>query len=143
LLTTPSWNWFSDLSLLHLTKDYLLSILLLPTVAITGSYNDLLGKPNRYESIIVLADGNWNYAVSDSVKLTMTQNTTLAITNVYNGAYGVIEVFGNYTLTLPANSYGLPPEWNSLTPIIGQHYVYSFRYDGNKFSWRRSVASDT
>jgi len=125
------------------SKAYILNMLQLATVATTGTYNDLLGKPNRYESIIVLSDGNWNYAVSDSAKLTMTQNTTLAISNVYNGAYGVIDVFGNYALTLPANSYGLPPEWTSLTPIVGQHYVYSFRYDGNKFSWRRSVASDT
>ncbi len=126
-----------------LSKAYLLGILQLPTVAISGSYNDLLNKPNRYESIIVLANGNWDYSVSDSAKLTMTQNTNLTVTNVYNGAYGVIEVFGSYTLTLPANSYGLPPEWSSLTPVAGQHYVYSFRYDGLKFSWKRSVASDT
>jgi len=131
-----------NLTSLH-SKAYLLGILQLPTVATSGSYSDLLNKPNRYESIIVLENGNWDYSLSDSAKLTMTQNTTLAITNVYNGAFGVIEVFGSYTLTLPANSYGLPPEWNSLTPVAGQHYVYSFRYDGLKFSWRRSVASDT
>ena len=141
-LVTHAWVWISDLSLLQLSKAYLLGILQLPTVATSGSYNDLLNKPNRYESIIVLANGNWDFSLSDYAKLTMTQNTTLAITNVYNGAFGVIEVFGGYTLTLPVNSYEFPPEWNYLTPSINQHYCYSFKYDGVKFSWKRSVESN-
>lgn len=108
-LTNPQWVWLTDLSLFAP----------LP--------------------VLELTDGNWNYSLGNSAKITLAENTVLSISNVYSGAYGVIDVYGNFTLTLPSNSYSFPPDWDYLVPNANQHYRYSFYYDGNKFDWSRSV----
>lgn len=96
-----------------------------------------LGK--TLNSLIELEDGNWDYFDGDTAKLVLTSDTTLNITNVNEGDYGIIDIFGSYELTLPSNSYSFPPDWNYLIPNSNQHYRYSFYYDGNKFDWSRSV----
>ena len=108
-LSNPQWVWLTDLSLFAP----------LP--------------------VLELEDGTWDYALGNSAKITLTENTALSITNVYSGAYGVIDVYGNFTLTLPSNSYSFPSDWDYLVPNANQHYRYSFYYDGNKFDWSRSV----
>ena len=139
----PEWVFLGKLEYASMDKDTLLSILQLSTVAITGSYTDLLNIPNRYESRVVLENPTWDYALGYWAVLTQTSDSTLVVNNIYNGAYGVLDVYGNFVLTLPINSYQTPPDWDYLVPSVGQHYVYSFRYDGNKFSWHRSVEYDT
>jgi len=108
-LTSPQWVWLTDLSLF-------------------APY-----------PVLELVDGTWDYSLGNSAKLTLTEDTTLSISNVYSGAYGVIDVYGNYALALPENSYAFPSDWNYLVPNSTQHYRYSFYYDGSKFDWNRSV----
>ena len=91
---------------------------------------------------IELKDGRWDYALGNSAKIFLTEDTALDILNVSSGSYGVIDVFGNFSLYLPENSYIFPPDWDYLKPQIGQHYRYSFYYDGVKFDWNRSVRND-
>lgn len=91
---------------------------------------------------IELKDGVWDYALGNSARITLLEDTSLNITNVHSGAYGVIDVYGKYSLSLPENSYLYPPDWNYLKPGAGQHFRYSFYYDGIKFDWNRSVRND-
>lgn len=91
------------------------------------------------ENIIVLTNGEWDYSLGNLVKMVLLEDTTLNISNIRSGCHGVIDVYGNYNLILPSNSYSFPPDWNYLIPNSNQHYRYSFYYDGNKFDWSRSV----
>ena len=75
----------------------------------------------------------------NTAKLLLTSDTLLNITNVKEGECGVIDVYGDFNLTLPSNSYSFPPDWDYLIPNSNQHYRYSFYYDGSKFDWNRSV----
>lgn len=91
------------------------------------------------ENILILTSGEWDYSQGNLVKLVLLEDTILNITNVRNGCHGIIDVYGNFNLTLPSNSYSFPPDWDYLIPNSNQHYRYSFYYDGNKFDWNRSV----
>lgn len=91
------------------------------------------------ESVLKLTDGNWDYFQGNSAVIVLLEDTNLNITNVRNGCHGVIDVYGEYNLILPTNSYSFPPDWDYLIPNSNQHYRYSFYYDGNKFDWNRSV----
>lgn len=52
-LSQPAWVWMTDLSITF-TRESLLNILNLAGIALSGSYNDLVDIPNRYNSPIVL-----------------------------------------------------------------------------------------
>jgi hypothetical protein len=91
------------------------------------------------ENILILTNGEWDFSLGNLVKMVLLEDTNLNITNVRSGCHGVIDVYGNYNLTLPSNSYSFPPDWDYLIPNSNQHYRYSFYYDGNKFDWNRSV----
>jgi len=133
-LVTPTWVWITDLSLLHLTKSYLLGILQLPTVATSASYTDLINKPVRYESFITVTNGIWNYALSDKIILTTTN--LISIANITNGAIGCINT--TYDLTLPSGSKKAV-DYDYIIATTGQSYTYTFLYNGVNYFWSRVV----
>lgn len=94
---------------------------------------------NSAEFVLELTEGEWDFSLGNLAKITLVEDATLNIFNISGVCYGVIDVYGNYNLTLPTNSYSFPPDWDYLTPNFNQHYRYSFYYDGNKFDWSRSV----
>lgn len=106
-------------------------------VATSGSYNDLSDKPRRYEQFITLADGNWDYAKSDKAVITLIEDTPINITNLYSGAVGLIKVYGG-ELILPAGSKR-SVDFDYLTALPGEHYTYTFVYDGAALCWARTV----
>lgn len=71
------------------------------------------------------------------------------IDNLKSGDVGVIDVYGSNRYDLadivdatqqyPDFGNVKSPDWDYLTPATGQHYRYSFFYDGTKLNWRRSV----
>lgn len=133
-LTTPSWVWISDLSLLQLTQSYLLSILQLPLSATSGSYPDLTNKPNRYESFITVTTGIWDYALSDKIILTTTN--LISITNITNGAIG--QIVTDYDLTLPVGSKKAV-DYDYIIATAGQSYHYTFVWTGTYYYFTRTV----
>lgn len=108
-LDVPHWSWITDLGI------------------------------DSTNFVLDLTDGEWNFSLGSLAKINLIKDTTLNITNINSACYGVIDVYGNYNLTLPSNSYSFPPDWDYLVPNSNQHYRYSFYYDGNKFDWSRSV----
>ncbi len=133
-LVTPSWVWMTDLSMVQLSKNYLLGILQLPTVATTGSYPDLINKPNRYESFITVTTGIWDYSLSD--KIILTTNNLSSITNVTNGAIG--QIVTDYDLTLPVGSKKAV-DYNYIIATAGQSYHYTFVWTGTYYYFTRTV----
>ena len=108
-LIEPKWEWITELGL------------------------------TSVQSVLLLENGDWDYSLGSLAKINLEADTTINITNVTSGSFGAIDVYGNYDLTLPSNSYSFPPDWDYLIPNSNQHYRYSFYYDGNKFDWNRSV----
>jgi hypothetical protein len=108
-LENPYWGWITDLGV------------------------DLIN------SVLNLTNGEWDFSSGNLARIILTADTVLNITNVNSVCYGVIDVYGNYDLILPSNSYSFPPDWDYLIPNSNQHYRYSFYYDGSKFDWNRSV----
>lgn len=132
-LSNPTWVWLTDIQLVAPSKDYLLNILQLATVAITGSYTDLINKPNRYESFATVDDGVWDYSVADKIKLTAD---LVSISNVYNGAVGLIQT--DLNITLPENSKKAY-DYDYMDLPTGGVYQYTFLYDGSYYNWSRMV----
>lgn len=132
-LSNPTWVWLTDIQLVAPSKDYLLNILQLATVATTGSYTDLINKPNRYESFVIVDDGVWDYSVADKIKLTAD---LVSISNVYNGAVGLIQT--NLNITLPENSKKAY-DYDYMDLPTGGMYQYTFLYDGGYYNWSRMV----
>lgn len=132
-LSNPTWVWLTDIQLVAPSKDYLLNILQLATVATTGSYTDLTDKPNRYESFATVDDGVWDYSVADKIKLTAD---LVNISNVYNGAVGLIQT--DLDITLPENSKKAYDYDYMDLPTSGM-YQYTFLYDGSYYNWSRMV----
>ena len=108
-LETPYWGWITDLG------------------------------DNLTNSVLNLTSGEWDFSSGKIARINLMSDTVLNITNINGICYGAIDVYGNYNLILPSNSYSFPPDWNYLVPNSNQHYRYSFYYDGNKFDWNRSV----
>ena len=138
----PEWLFLGNLPYLVIDRDTLLGILQLPTVAISGSYPDLTNKPSRYEPFAGL-DGTsdtivWNFSISCNAYVTLSGTKPLQITNISNGAVGVLKVFGG-DITLPSNSEPVPPDFDYLPLQDGQYWEYVFDYDGVNFSWTRRV----
>lgn len=132
-LSNPTWVWLTDIQLVAPSKDYLLNILQLATVATTGSYTDLINKPKRYESFVIVDDGVWDYSASDKIKLTVD---LVSIGNVYNGAVGLIQT--DLDLTLPKNSKKAY-DYDYMDLPTGGMYQYTFLYDGSYYNWSRMV----
>lgn len=132
-LSNPTWVWLTDIQLVAPSKDYLLNILQLATVATTGSYTDLINKPKRYESFVIVDDGVWDYSVSDKIKLTAD---LVSIGNVYNGAVGLIQT--DLDITLPENSKKAY-DYDYMDLPTGGMYQYTFLYDGSYYNWSRMV----
>lgn len=132
-LSNPTWVWLTDIQLVAPSKDYLLNILQLATVATTGSYTDLINKPNRYESFATVDDGVWDYSVADKIKLTAD---LVSISNVYNGAVGLIQT--DLDITLPENSKKAY-DYDYMDLPTGGMYQYTFLYDGSYYNWSRMV----
>lgn len=132
-LSNPAWVWLTDIQLVAPSKDYLLNILQLATVATTGSYTDLINKPNRYESFATVDDGVWDYSVADKIKLTAD---LVNISNVYNGAVGLIQT--DLDITLPENSKKAY-DYDYMDLPTGGMYQYTFLYDGGYYNWSRVV----
>lgn len=132
-LSNPTWVWLTDIQLVAPSKDYLLNILQLATVATTGSYTDLINKPKRYESFVIVDDGVWDYSVADKIKLTAD---LVSIGNVYNGAVGLIQT--DLDITLPENSRKAY-DYDYMDLPTGGMYQYTFLYDGSYYNWSRTV----
>lgn len=132
-LSNPTWVWLTDIQLVAPTKDYLLNILQLATVATTGSYTDLINKPKRYESFVIVDDGVWDYSAADKIKLTAD---LVSIGNVYNGAVGLIQT--DLDITLPENSKKAY-DYDYMDLPTGGMYQYTFLYDGSYYKWSRTV----
>lgn len=132
-LSNPTWVWLTDIQLVAPSKDYLLNILQLATVATTGSYTDLINKPNRYESFVIVDDGVWDYSAADKIKLTAD---LVSIGNVYNGAVGLIQT--DLDITLPENSRKAY-DYDYMDLPTGGMYQYTFLYDGSYYNWSRMV----
>lgn len=132
-LSNPTWVWLTDIQLVAPSKDYLLNILQLATVATTGSYTDLINKPNRYESFVIVDDGVWDYSAADKIKLTAD---LVSIGNVYNGAVGLI--LTDLDITLPENSKKAY-DYDYMDLPTGGMYQYTFLYDGSYYNWSRTV----
>lgn len=114
-------------------RTTLLNILQLPSVAISGSYNDLVDKPNRYESFGTVENGVWDYSITDKIILT---TDLVSIGNVYNGAVGMI--VSELDITLPTNSKKAV-DYDYMAISEGQKYIYTFYFDGTNFNWSRTV----
>ena len=132
-LSNPTWVWLTDIQLVAPSKDYLLNILQLATVATTGSYTDLINKPKRYESFVIVDDGVWDYSAADKIKLTAD---LVSIGNVYNGAVGLIQT--DLDITLPKNSKKAY-DYDYMDLPTGGMYQYTFLYDGSYYNWSRMV----
>lgn len=132
-LSNPTWVWLTDIQLVAPSKDYLLNILQLATVATTGSYNDLINKPKRYENFVIVDDGVWDYSAADKIKLTAD---LVSIGNVYNGAVGLIQT--DLDITLPKNSKKAY-DYDYMDLPTGGMYQYTFLYDGSYYNWSRTV----
>lgn len=132
-LSNPTWVWLTDIQLVAPSKDYLLNILQLATVATTGSYTDLINKPKQYESFVIVDDGVWDYSVADKIKLTAD---LVSIGNVYNGAVGLI--LTDLDITLPENSKKAY-DYDYMDLPTGGMYQYTFLYDGSYYNWSRTV----
>lgn len=132
-LSNPTWVWLTDIQLVAPSKDYLLNILQLATVATTGSYTDLINKPKRYESFVIVDDGVWDYSAADKIKLTAD---LVSIGNVYNGAVGLIQT--DLDITLPENSKKAY-DYDYMDLPTGGMYQYTFLYDGSYYNWSRMV----
>lgn len=132
-LSNPTWVWLTDIQLVAPSKDYLLNILQLAAVATTGSYNDLINKPKRYESFVIVDDGAWDYSAADKIKLTAD---LVSIGNVYNGAVGLIQT--DLDITLPENSKKAY-DYDYMDLPTGGMYQYTFLYDGSYYNWSRTV----
>lgn len=132
-LSNPTWVWLTDIQLVAPSKDYLLNILQLATVATTGSYTDLINKPKRYESFVIVDDGVWDYSAADKIKLTAD---LVSIGNVYNGAVGLIQT--DLDITLPENSKKAY-DYDYMDLPTGGMYQYTFLYDGSYYNWSRTV----
>ena len=147
-MTRRTWIWTSKskwvflgrLEFANMDKATLLSILQLAPVALSGSYDDLNDKPNRYDSFLILdsVSAYWDYSESDKAIVTITEPTELAIAGVYNGAVGCVMVYGS-ELILPLNSKK-PKDVFSLVDLSeGGYYQYTFLFDGTNYNWSRTV----
>ena len=96
---------------------------------------------DRYDSFITITNNNWDYSLSDKIKLGTGFDITkpLFISNVYDGCCGMIKT--NKDIILPNNVSDISIDFNYCTLMQNQYYIYTFIYDGslNRFTWNRAV----
>lgn len=139
----PEWMRIGVMKFELMSRSDLLSILQLATVALTGNYSDLNGKPLRYEGFAVLdpvdSTVTWDYSVSDKIKTTLIADSALTVSNTTNGSIGLIEVYGGFELTVTGSKSA---DWDYMTLTTGQHWVYMFMYNGTTYNWTRTVCNE-
>ena len=131
-LSSPQWVWLTDLSL-------------------------FAPKPILQLTEQVGEDGygttHWDYTKGNIARIDNLgagyNGNLFCIDNIKSGDVGVIDVYGSNRYDLvnivdatqqyPDFGNVKSPDWDYLTPGTGQHYQYSFLYDGSKLNWRRSV----
>ena len=95
---------------------------------------------DRYDSFITITNNNWDYSLSDKIKLGTGFDITkpLVISNVYDGCCGIIVT--DLDITLPVNS-DVSIDFHYLSLSLNEYFVYSFIYDGNRqrFIWNRTI----
>lgn len=106
-------------------------------IATTGSYRDLLDIPNRYNTPLVL-DGTgevvvWDYSLGDTAVVTLTEQKTLSITNAYNGAVAVIQVYGSTLDFSDTTLYNKSATIDYLEPLEAEHITYTLIYNAGKW----------
>ena len=131
-LSNPQWVWLTDLSLFA-PKPVLQLTEVVDEVGVGLTHWDYTkGNIARIDSL----GGGWN-------------GNLFYIDNIKSGDVGVIDVYSsnnydlfdivNATSQYPDFGNVKSPDWEYLTPATGQHYRYSFLYDGAKLNWSRSV----
>lgn len=135
-LVNPEWVFLGNLEFANLDRTTLLNILTLATVATSGSYTDLINKPNRYESFATVSNGLWNY--NDSDKIFLTTVNSLVITNLTVGAIGIVITEFNLTLT-GLGTVKKSPDYDYITATAGQIYVYTILNAGTYLYLTRTV----
>ncbi len=131
----PEWifmGYFSPAS--SITWDMITSKPEFSEVAFSGDYLSLKNAPDRYESFKEVKDGIWDYPSAD--KIILTEKNLVQLSGVTNGAIGMIKT--EFNITLPKNSYK-SADYDYLTCTAGQHWLYTFIYDGSYFHWNRTV----
>ena len=136
--TDPEWVFLGYMEFTSLDRDSLLAVLQLAPVALSGQYADLQGKPARYQTPLVL-DGSgesipWNVSQSDNAVVSISGSKPLALSGLYPGCEGHIEVFGGL-LDIPDGEKS--PTFDYLSPLSGQeHLAYAFfSRDGIHCQW--------
>lgn len=113
---------------------------------LTGQVEKELLVGNSVPQTLVFANPNttWNYANGSTAYLTLTGDTTLAITNALAGTYGTLRVtqdgVGNHALSLPANSEVANDGQGAIeiTQAAGSVDFISYYYDGTTFWWQQA-----
>lgn len=135
-LSHPAWQWLTDLSITF-TRESLLGILRLAGIALSGSYNDLVDIPNRYNTPLVL-DGTgetveWDYSKSDAAVVTLTENKAINITGAYNGCVAVIQCYGAQLDFSDTTVYNKSVTFDYIEPLEAEHITYTLIYNVGKW----------
>ena len=135
-LSQPAWQWMTDMNITF-TRENLLGILRLAGIALSGSYNDLVDIPNRYNTPLVL-DGTgemveWDYSQSDTAVVTLTENKPINITGAYNGCVAVIQCYGAQLDFSDATIYNKSATMDYIEPLEVEHITYTLIYNAGKW----------
>lgn len=133
----PEWQFLGNAEFAQMDRVTLLKILNLATVALTGSYNDLLDIPNRYNSPIVL-DGTadiitWDYNQSDTAVVTLTEDKAISISNPYNGCIACIQCYGAQLDFSDETLYRKSATFDYIEPLEAEHIMYTLIYNAGKW----------
>lgn len=135
-LSHPAWQWMTDMNITF-TRESLLSILRLAGIALSGSYNDLVDIPNRYNTPLVL-DGagetvEWDYSQSDTAVVTLTEDKAINITGAYNGCVAVIQCYGAQLDFSDTSLYNKSATFDYTEPLEAEHITYTLIYNAGKW----------
>lgn len=108
-----------------------------------GNYDSTLNAPNYTSTYQTLSSGTvtWDQTKGATATVTLTGNSTLAISNAVAGMYGLIKVIqdatGGRTLALPAGSKVINGGAGvvTLTAAANAVDVLSYFYDGTNYYW--------
>jgi len=109
-----------------------------------GSFDSTLNAPAYTSTFQTLTFGTtttWDQTKGATATITLTGNSTLAITNAVAGMYGLIKVqqdaTGSRTLTLPSGSKVINGGGGvvTLSTIANSIDILSYFYDGTNYFW--------
>jgi len=96
-------------------------------------------RTKTFQTLTISASTTWNMNTSYNAKLTLTQDTSLVITNVVNGDSGTLIItqdnIGSRKLGLPTGSYK-NNAW-ILSDASSSKDIISFLYDGVNYYWNK------